>query len=159
MVWLWTSMRPVPSWVLSVCLTGMHVLSGCDTVSYPFNKGKISALNTLQAGDFPGLYQVLGKEDATHSDLMETGQMFFAALCGQALGTTMSEARYRIYSRKKGKPMRIMAIPPTEANLYILVRRAHLQMMLWKATDQQGPPKMDITQLVGGEGRYSVTLH
>ena len=28
-------------------LTSMHVLSGCDTVSYPFNKGKISALNTL----------------------------------------------------------------------------------------------------------------
>ena len=150
-MWLWTSARPVPSWVLSVCLTGMHVLSGCDTVSYPFNKGKIIARNTLQAGDFPGLYQVLGKE--------ETGQRFFAALYGQALGTTMSEARYRIYSRKKGKPMHIMEIPPTEANLYILVRRAHLQMMLWKAADQQGPPKMDITQLVGGEGRYSVTLH
>ena len=58
----------------------------------------------------------------------------------------MSEARYRIYSRKTGKPMRIMALPSTEANLYLNVRRAHLQMMLWKATDQQGPPKVDITQ-------------
>ena len=38
-------------------LIGMHVLSGCDTVSYPFNTGKISALNTLQAGDLSGLYQ------------------------------------------------------------------------------------------------------
>jgi len=38
-----------------------HILSGCDTVSYPFNKGKMSALDTLQAGDFPGLYQVLGE--------------------------------------------------------------------------------------------------
>ena len=51
-------------------LMGMHVLSGCDTLSYPFNKGKISALNNLQAGDFHGLYQVLGEADATHSDLM-----------------------------------------------------------------------------------------
>ena len=85
-------------------LMGMHVLSGCDSVSYPFNMGKISALNTHQAGDFPGLYQVLGEEDATHSDLMETDQRFFAALYGQPLGTTMSEARYRIYSRKTGKP-------------------------------------------------------
>ena len=83
----------------------------------PFNKGKISALNTLQAGDFPGLYQVLGEEDATRSDLMETGQRFFAALYGQPPGTTMSEAQYRIYSRKTGKPMRIMALSPTEANL------------------------------------------
>ena len=73
-------------------LMGMHVLSGCETVSYPFNKGKISALNTLQAGDFPGLYQVLGEEGTTHSNLMETGQRFFAALCGQPLGTTRSEA-------------------------------------------------------------------
>ena len=84
-------------------LMGIHVLSGCDTVSYHFNK--ISALNILQAGDFPGLYQVLGEEDTTHSDLMETGQRFFTAVYGQPLGTTMSEARYRIYSRKTGKPM------------------------------------------------------
>ena len=74
----------------------MHVLSGCDTVSYPFNKGKISALNTLQAVDFPRLYVPgLGEEDATRSDLMETGQRFFTALYGQPLGATMS---YRIYS-------------------------------------------------------------
>jgi len=38
---------------------------------------------------------VLGEEDATRSDLMEIGQRFFAALYGQPLGTTMSEARYR----------------------------------------------------------------
>ena len=61
----------------------------------PFNKDKISALNTLQACAFPGLYQVLGEADAICSDLMETGQRFFAALYGQPLGTTMSEARYR----------------------------------------------------------------
>ena len=124
-------------------LMSMHVLSGCDSVSYPFNKGKTSALNTLQAGDFPGFYQVLGEEDATQSDLMETGQRFFAALYGQPLGTTMSEARY---SMKTGKFMRITALPPTEANIYLHVRRAQLQMMLWKAADQQGSHKVDITQ-------------
>ena len=32
-------------------LLGMHTLSGCDTTSY--GKGKISALNTLLAQDFP----------------------------------------------------------------------------------------------------------
>ena len=31
-------------------LPGMHAISGCDTVSYPFNKSKISALNILKAG-------------------------------------------------------------------------------------------------------------
>ena len=42
--------------------------------------------------------------------------------------------------------MRFMALPPTEANLYLHVRRAHLPMMLWKAADQQGTPKVGITQ-------------
>ena len=62
----------------------------------------------------------------------------------------MSEARYRIYSRKTGKL--IKALPPTEAN----VRRAHLQMMLRKAAYQQGPPKVDITQF-GWEVKGGIT--
>lgn len=127
-------------------LPGMHALSGCDTVSYPFGIGKISALNAFKIGDFPGLYNVLGEMDSTHAALMETGKHFFAAIYGQPPGSSMSEARYKMYSRKKGKPMRIMALPPTESNLLFHVRRAHLQMILWKAADQQSPPQLDITQ-------------
>ena len=81
-------------------LLGMHALSGCDTVSYTSNKGKLRALNVLKSDDFPGLFQVLGEEDATYADLMDTGQRFFAAMYGQSPGTSMSEARYRMYSRK-----------------------------------------------------------
>ena len=78
-------------------LMGMHVLNGCETVSYPinFNKGKISTVKNLQAGDFPGLYQVLGEEDAARQDLMETGRRFIAVLHGLPLGTTMNEACYK----------------------------------------------------------------
>ena len=47
-------------------LLGMHALSGCDTVSYPFNKGIISALSVLKVGDFPELSEVLGEVDAIH---------------------------------------------------------------------------------------------
>ena len=35
-----------------------------------FNKGKISALNILKAGEFAALYEVLGDENATDADLM-----------------------------------------------------------------------------------------
>ena len=65
---------------------------------------------------------------------------------GQPPGTTMSVARYQYYTRKKGKPRRIMELPPTETNLLLHIKRAHLQVMLWKAADQQGPPQVDITQ-------------
>ena len=41
-------------------LLGMHALTGCDTTSFPFNKGKVSALSVIEAGYFPGLFHVLG---------------------------------------------------------------------------------------------------
>ena len=122
----------------------MHVLRGCETVSYPFSKGNISALNTLKCkADALGLFEVLGEEDATHSYLMETCQRFFAAMYVQSLRTTTSEARYRIYSRKKGRAYAHHAITP-QAHLYLHVCSVHLQMMLRKAADQQVLPKIDI---------------
>ena len=36
-------------------ILGMHALSGCDTVSYPSGKGKVSALKVLTHTDIPGL--------------------------------------------------------------------------------------------------------
>ena len=49
-------------------LLRMHSVTGCDTVSYPFKKGKLSALSKLQQGDFPELYSVVREETATHED-------------------------------------------------------------------------------------------
>ena len=130
----------------TVCsqLLGSHALSACDTVSYLFGKGKASVLKTLKAGNFPGLFDVLGEESATHADLMAVGEQFFAALYGQPTGTSMTQARYNLYTRKQGKPLRIMLLPPTGTHLYLHVRCAHLQMLLWKATDQQGHPDVSI---------------
>ncbi len=42
-------------------LLGAHAITGCDTVSYPFGKGKATVLKTLKAGHFPGLFDVLGE--------------------------------------------------------------------------------------------------
>ena len=39
-----------------------------------------------------------------------------------------------------------MALPPTEANMLLHLKRVHLQVMLWKAADRQGPPILDITK-------------
>ena len=111
----------------------MHVISGCDTVSYPFNKGNISALNILKAGEFTALYEVLGEENATDAELME-----------RLAGST--GRNYNIYTMKKGKPLWIMALAPTEANLLLHMKIVHLQLTLWKAANRQGPPILDITK-------------
>lgn len=127
-------------------LLGAHAITGCDTVSYPFGKGKASVLKTLKAGDFPGLFDVLGEEGATEENLMAVGQQLFASLYGQPAGPSMTQARYNLYTRKQGKLLRILSLPPTDQNLYLHVRRAHLQMLLWKAPNKQGPPDVSISE-------------
>ena len=51
----------------SLQLLDMHALTGCDGTSYPYAKGKVSALKTILAGDFSDLDDVLG-EDTGRSD-------------------------------------------------------------------------------------------
>ena len=43
-------------------LLGLHAMSGCDTVSYPFGKGKGSALKLLKDRSLPDLNKVLGEK-------------------------------------------------------------------------------------------------
>ena len=119
-------------------LIGMHALTGCDTTSYLFGKGKVSALNTLLSGEFPGLANVLGEVGITQAELLEAGKPFIVALYGQAPGTSMETARFNLFTKKKKSP-KIMSLPPTSANLLQHLLRAHLQVMLWKAADQLGP--------------------
>ena len=126
-------------------LLGAHALSGCDTVSYPFGKGKQSVLKVLE-NDIPGLDKVLGEPGATQSQLKATVDAFFLLLYGQKSCTIMNYARARLYlSRKKPPPLK--KLPPIDANLQQHVLRAHLQMLLWKAASQQDPPieAQDIT--------------
>ena len=95
----------------SLQLLGMHAVTGCDTVSYPFNKGKLTALSKLREGNFPELYSVVGEETAMLEDLLKTGQTFFAALYGQPKCTYSNAVRYTIYTKKKGKPPLVKSLP------------------------------------------------
>ncbi len=125
----------------------MHALSGCDTTSYPYAKG-ITALNTLLAGNFPGLVDKLGEVDVTLPELMEAATLFFIAMYGQSPGTSMESSRFTLFTTKKKSP-KVKALPPTSANMSLHVQRAHLPVMLWKTADnrhinrQQISPNLD----------------
>ena len=108
------------------------------TVSYPFGKGKTSALKLLEI-DIPGIDQGLGQPGATHAQFKETAASFSLPLYGQKSCTAMSDARDRFFRGHK-KPQPLKQLQPTGANLQLHVLRAHLQMLLWKATDQRDPP-------------------
>ena len=86
----------------SLQLLGMHAVTGCDTVSNPFNKGQLTALSKLREGNFPELNSVVREETATLEYLLKTGQTFFAALYGQPKCTSLNAVRYNIYTKKTG---------------------------------------------------------
>ena len=130
----------------SLQLLGMHAVAGCNTVSYPFNKGKLTALSKLREGNFPELYSVVGEETATLEDLLKTGQTFFAALYGQPKCTSSNAVRYTIYTKKKGKPPLVKSLPPTDKILLLHnMLRAHHITILWKAADKNVAPAIIIT--------------
>ena len=105
-------------------LLEMFALTGCDTTSFPFNKGKESALSVIEAGDFPGLFHVLGEEDAMQWGLLEVELSLFCALYDQKPGTPMEEAMYNLYTKTKAMP-RLRNLPPNSTNLILHVQRAH----------------------------------
>lgn len=39
-----------------------------------------------------------------------------------------------------------MALPPTSANLFLHILRAHHAVILGKAADQKDPPQLDLTE-------------
>ena len=64
-------------------LPGMHALSGYDTVSYPYGKGKKSALKVLTNNDIDGVQDTLGELDISQGQPKATAAAFFLALYGQ----------------------------------------------------------------------------
>ena len=52
----------------------LHVLSGCDTTSYPYSKGNVTALNAMVSG----IYQC--DIDTTHTELMNAAMPSFVSL-------------------------------------------------------------------------------
>ena len=106
-----------------------------------------------------GLFDVLGEERASQEDLMAVGEQFFVALYVQPSGSSMTQARYNLYTRKQGKPMRIMSLPPTDLNLFLHVKRAHLQMLLWKAADQLVPRTFPSQNMAGRSKTANLSKH
>ena len=88
-------------------LPGMYALSGCDTVSYSYGKGKKSTLKVLMNNDIDGLQDVLGEPEISQEQLKATAGAFFIALYGQNKTYSLNTTRYKTYmSRKKPPPLK-----------------------------------------------------
>ena len=126
----------------SVCNYLVCMLS-VGVIRPPIFTAKTRALNTLLSGNFPGLANVVGDIGISSADLMQAVNPFVTALYNQVPGTSMEVARFNLFTKKKSP--KVMALPLTSANLLQHALRAHLQIMLWKAADQQAPPAVSAT--------------
>ena len=57
---------------------------------------------------------------------------------------SLSDLRYSIFSRKKEAP-KIKSLPPTDAAALQHIKRARLQVLIWRAAEEMAPPDVDIT--------------
>ena len=57
----------------------MHALSGCDTTSYTYGKGNVTALNSMVLRIYQCL-AIIGDIDTTHTKLMNAAMPYFVSL-------------------------------------------------------------------------------
>ena len=120
----------------------MHAITGCDSVSYPFRKGKVSSLKVIMDSHDLDI-EIFGESNATISDVMRTGCRMFGRLYGAKCDTTMNARRYKIFSTRLNVPS-LKSLPPTDDSLALHLKRAYIQAMLWKAADRNQPPNVDL---------------
>ena len=84
-------------------LLAAHALSGCDSVSYPFGKGKIKAINLVLNSEvtLKKFVNPVAKEEEAS---IEEGLSFLSKLYGGRDMTFLADLRCSISARKKTHP-------------------------------------------------------
>ena len=89
--------------VLIFQLLAVHAITGCDTVSYFFGKGKVSAVSIMMKNDID--LEIIGIPDAELSDVIAAGRKFISILYKEKVSTTsMNKIRYTIFTSKRDTP-------------------------------------------------------
>ena len=131
--------------VICPMLLGAHALTGCDTVSRPYGIGKHKALLSLQRGLRLNL---LGEQTADIEEVIEESSLFLASCYGRDHTKPVSNARYETWvartgNKKAKKVPSLKELPPTKDALNEHVKRAHLQVAVWKSSMEEHPPSLD----------------
>ena len=124
-------------------LLAMHALTGCDTTSYPYSKGKTTGFNVRLKHPVIGL-ECFGEEDISKDELFDVGSKFFCYLYGSETCVSMACLRYKLFSSNKRTPC-IKSLPPTDEALMQHCLRCHLQIRIWKLALEELLPIMNIT--------------
>ena len=123
-------------------LLAVHALSGCDTVSYPYGKGKISTINLMLKFDLD--LGVFADPNSEESAWMAAGISFISLLYGGKTTEALNDLRYRLFSHMR-EPPKIRNLPPTDETAREHVKRARLQVLIWRAADKYNIPTLKLS--------------
>ena len=106
----------------------MHPLTGCDTVSYPYGKGKVCSVNFLLTSSVS--LKAFVDPKAEEQKWLDEGLQFLAALYGYPANKSLNDVRYAAFVGKRD-PSKIKCLPPTDDAGVEHIRCARLQIMRW----------------------------
>lgn len=95
-------------------------MTGCDTTSYIFRKGKANGMAVLKKQ--PSLRKklaIFNQPNANNEELLEAGRYFCHCLYGLKMGTQINYQRYLLYNKAVAKQtlerdFNLASLPPTE---------------------------------------------
>ncbi len=122
-----------------------HILTGCDTVSYLWGIGKITAIKVLKSGL---TLRKLGCVDEAMNAVVAEATKFIVACYGFPGETTMTALQLKVWTSKMGNlklntSPELRSLPPTSDVFEEHVYRAHLQTAIWRLYAESNPPQLN----------------
>lgn len=98
----------------------VHAVTGCDTTSAFYKKGKVKALDIISSHEDWSILRVFTQPDSTHEDIQAAGESFILRLYGGFGVQSLNKLRHILYNRSLGKAaissaFNIETLPPTSA--------------------------------------------
>ena len=120
---------------LSNALLGLHVFTGCDSVSAFRGKGKVKAFKfMLEMPNFCETFETLGNSWNMCDEMVDSFEKFVCILYGQKNCSTVNDARYNIFRLKCSNDA---GLPPNRDCLKQHILRANYQCAIYRRACQR----------------------
>ncbi|KAF4531641.1 hypothetical protein B566_EDAN006572 [Ephemera danica] len=122
--------------IIANCLPFIHAMTGCDTTSAPFMRGKKTAFELVHKfTKYSTLALSFNESDAEKSDIIKSGEKFMLALYNSS-ESTLDSARYHAYQKKVSSSnitaeFKLATLPPTSDAAAQHSLRVYLQVQQW----------------------------
>jgi len=115
-----------------------HAITGCDTVSAPFNIGKQKVISALQdTKEDWTILNVFKEKDASHDEIVAAGEKLLLRLYGSKKATTLDQQRHLSYMQRVSRKsvtshsFQLKLLPPTSAAAKFHSYQTYLTVQGW----------------------------